>query len=142
MAFETLHEETYAALVKDPYLAKCRVEILLEDKGDILNAIKMALGKLGICAVVSMPSARAQSENSRNITAMADITVQVLESPVMNRNRANMCSAGTAARRIATALNLNRLPSGETPVFQEISGGALDKDTLMFSVQFKALTNL
>jgi len=142
MSFETLHEETFDALKKDAFLAKCQVDILLEDKGDITGMIIASIGKLGICAVVAMPGAKAKSENARLITAMADITVQVLESPALNRRRANMCSAGAAARRIATALNLLKLPGGETLVFTEITSGILDKNTLVFSVYFKALTTL
>jgi len=142
MAIETLHEETYATLVKDPFLAERQVEILLEDKGNVVSAINMAIGKLGICAVVSMPGAKARSENARSITADAELTVQVLENPTLNRMRANMCTAGTAARRIARTLNLLKLPGGETLVFTEITSGVLDKDTLVFSVYFKALTTL
>ena len=142
MAFETLHEETAGALAKDPFLAERKVEILLEDKGDVTAAIKSAIARMGICAIVAMPGAKAQSENARAVTAMAEITVQVLENPLMNRQRANACSAGSAARRIAAALNLLRFPGGETLVFTEITSGALDKDTLVFSVYFKALTTL
>ena len=140
--FETIHQETYDDLRKDADLAKWQVEILLEDKGDVMNDIALALGKLGICAVVAMPGAKAQSENARQVTAMADITVQVIESPLMNRRRANMATAGTAARHIAAALNLHKLPGGETLVFAEITSGTIDKNTLLFSVYFKALTTL
>jgi len=142
MSFETLHEETFDALKKDAFLAERQVDVLLEDKGDITSAIAQSIAKLGICAVVAMSGAKAMSENARLITAMADITVQVLEIPTANRRRANGCSAIATARHIATALNLRKLPGGETLVFSEITSGILDKGTLMYSVSFKALTTL
>ena len=140
--FETIHTEATAFLARDPFLLQSQVEVIPEDKGDILTAITLAVAKLGIVAVVSTPSAKATSSNARNITAMASVEVQVYENPVINRRRANICAAGTAARHIAAALNLEKLPGGDTIVFKEITSGALDKATLVFSVSFEALTTL
>ncbi|MCL1922039.1 MAG: hypothetical protein FWG50_13375 [Kiritimatiellaeota bacterium] len=142
MSFETIHEETFNALKKDAFLALNQVEVLLEDKGDINAQITLSLGKLGICAMVTMPGAKARSSNARLLTADADITVQVLENPTINRRRANMCTAGAAARRISAVLNLHRLPDGEVLVFEEVTSGVLEKAVLLFNVRMKTLTTL
>ena len=142
MSFETLHTDTYAILEKDPFLSRMQVEIILEDLGDVETAISAAIAKMGVCAIVSTPSAKAQSEASRNIVAQARICVQVMELPVTNRGVANTCSAGTAARRIATALNLQKTAGGECLVFDEIESAALEKGYVVYNVWLKALTNL
>ncbi|MCL2103454.1 MAG: hypothetical protein FWH21_00125 [Kiritimatiellaeota bacterium] len=142
MAFETIHQEVCNILARDEFLAVAGVEIHCEDKGDIDDTVKGALARLGIVAVVAVPSARAESSDSRNVTARADIAVQVSERPLMNRGRANMRTAGEAARHIAVALNLARLPDGETVVFKDISSAVLEKGALIYNISFEALTTL
>jgi len=142
MSFETIHEDICGMLEKDAFLLKNKVGVFQQDKGDIAKTISIEIGKLGICAVVSTPSAKAESTDSRNVSAMADVLVRVIERPTLNRIRANACSAGVAARHIATALNLENTKGGDCIVFKEISSAALEGGDVVYDVLFIARTTL
>jgi len=142
MSFETIHSDICNVLEKDAFLLKNNVQVFQEDKGDVIATVKGAIMKLGICAVVAVPSAKAVSENSRNIVAMAEVMVQVVESPALNRGRANSCSAGIAARHIAAVLNLEKTKEGNCIVFRDLSGAVLEGGNVAYNVWFKVQTTL
>jgi hypothetical protein len=146
MSIETLHSEACTKLRTDEFLKKSGVLILQEDQGDLESAIRTQLSKLACCAVVGTPTARSQSGASSIIVAEASMSIQVFENAILNRGKANSCSAGEAARAIARCLNYVQLPSGEIPVFKELQSAAVNDQKagtiVVWDVKFTAQTTI
>jgi hypothetical protein len=146
MSIETLHSEACTKLRTDEFLKKNNVLILQEDQGDLESAIRTQLSKLACCAVVGTPTARSQSGASSIIVAEASLNIQVFENAILNRGKANSCTAGEAARAIARGLNYTQLPSGEIPVFKELQSAAVNDQKagtiVVWDVKFTAQTTI
>lgn len=128
-------------LNRQPFLVGAKVEIIPEDKGDIIATLNAKIATLGICAMVSIPSFRATSSASRLIVGDARFTIEVVENPTINRKPAGRATCSQVAEYIAGALNLERLDVGDgdtiLPVFTEFSSVALDNTNIITVLQFQ-----
>jgi hypothetical protein len=132
-------------LSRVPWLVGHQVEVFPEDLQDISSRIKSAVAKFGVCAIVSMPAVRAQSAASRAIVAEADFSVEVYETPLTNRTRANFATSTQAAEVIAAELNLAPIPLGPDgappvilPVFVSYDSAAASGAGILTTVRFRA----
>lgn len=61
------------------------VPVLTEIKGDLVNEVEMAIAKLGLCILVLTPTMRNDEPEALAINLSADLVVQVMENPQINR---------------------------------------------------------
>lgn len=147
MSILTIQQTVADFLNRCPYLVESHVEAIAEDKGDVAAEIQAKLGKFGICALVSVPSMRPKSTAARAIVCEALFSVEVAETPLMNRGRAGSTTCALAAEYIAGALNLQPLrPEGGgealLPVFAGLSSISADKQTIVAIVDFMIQTTI
>lgn len=142
----TIQENVAAVLSKCPWMVYHGVEVFPEDLKNLTNTLKAHIAKFGICAIVAIPSVRATSSASRVIVAESAFTVEIYETPLMNRDRANSATCTQAAEYIATALNLTPIDAGDgntiLPVFTDYTPVAISGGGILTTVSFKFQTTL
>ena len=148
MSLENIHINAVKILSASKDLLANGVEVMPEDDGDIEQRIANSIAKLGLCAIVSMAEFKNETSSSRMMVGPATFSVQVVEYPLINRQRANTCTAGKAARYVAKALNLEALTDGikDLPVVDRIRGDSVkdeeDRTLIIWTVIFKVQTTL
>lgn len=142
MSLKQIQYDAADVINADATLLQGSVLAIAEDKGDLINQIETAIAKMGIVAIVSVPSAVSKSEASRIIVAEATLAIQIVESPLINRGRANSLTASEAAEQIACLLHLNKLPCGFLPVFRKISPEAYADEYIVYNIEFSGTAAL
>ena len=86
--------------------ALSELTVLEENRGDIKTAVKTALGKLGVVAVVGSVVAENRRPNvSEPVWLPVNFVVAVYENVAVNRSRAGHLTAQVATERCADALH-------------------------------------
>lgn len=142
MSLKQIQYEAAAVINGDARMLQGNLLAIAEDKGDLINQIDTAIAKMGIVAIVSVPGATAKSEASRIIVADATLAIQIVESPLINRGRANSITASEAAEQIAVLLHLNKLPCGFLPVFRKISPEAYADEYIVYNIELSGTAAL
>ena len=88
-------------------------------KGNVANALNIAIGKQRFAVLVGWNGFKAKSNSSKTIVGDTSLAVDVFEKPLVNQE--NALHLLDAARLIANAVNLSQ-PPGQSPiVFREIT---------------------
>lgn len=103
-------QDTVAALLgADPYFSG--VDVITEKKGDIENRLRAALGKLGLCVVVTTPAAGNLTRKGNRLSARVQIVIECAESVVVNQSPSGKMKPALAAA-VAAAKAIDRKPNG------------------------------
>lgn len=101
-----LQSAVAAALAADADLSKRGLEVVVEDKGDVVREIDAMQAKLGVCAIVSTADFRNDRE-SGNPHGDCSLAISVLENLLLNRGKPGFLTSTEAAEEIAILLNTN-----------------------------------
>lgn len=101
-----LQSEIVDAIDKSSTLMQRGLVCVAEDKGNIVATLDAMQAKLGVCAVVSTPGFRNETE-SGNPLGDATISISVLENVVLNRVKPGYLTATEAAESVASLLHLS-----------------------------------
>jgi hypothetical protein len=148
VSLENIHENAVKILAANKDILTNGIEVMPEDDGDIEQRIQNSIAKLGLCAIVSMAEFKNESSSSRTMVGPATFSVQVVEYPLINRQKANTCTSGKAARLVAKALHLIALKDGvgDLPVLEGIRGDSVqddqDRTLIIWTATFKVQTTL
>lgn len=95
------------------------VPVIEVHKGNVVNALDIAVAKQCFAVLVGWNGFRARSNSSKTIVGDTALTVDIFEKPVINAK--NALRLLSSARLIANAVNLSQ-PPGQSPiVFSDIS---------------------
>lgn len=99
-----------AELEKNTYFVTHGVDILIENAKDIEFQIKNAMGACGTVATVATPSLTYRGDysdgtNKSPYWEMTNLNIVIVESPTLNRGRANYSTALDTALQVAETLN-------------------------------------
>ena len=122
-------------LNRDAFLAQHNVAVLAENKGDVIKTVEAEVARLGCCALVLTPHFKSAATDTLRPLGNATAVVQVFESPLLNRGKANRATALDAAERVACALHRRALPGVGVLVFESLAGNAAG-GTLDYAVAF------
>lgn len=136
-------------LAADPWLIERNITALDENKGDLTNAIAIQMQKLGICALVIAPSWQATSTASCAAYGTAEVAIQIFETVLTNRRKANHATALDTAEHIAASLNMRPIscqgtsvsPAG-TLVLHSIQTATITDTIICWTVLFNVSTVL
>lgn len=128
-----------AILESDSALAP--VKILSENLGDINSQIRMALGKIGICAIVLTPDASVDGTNAPGpLLKPVGVVVEIEELVVVNRgDKGSKLPASDVAERVLWRGHSPNWPTrGDTRL---LTGKGIklipDKQFLIYRVEFE-----
>ncbi len=120
MTIKNLTEKAAELIAKDTVLAG--VPVIVEDKGDVANALALAIARRRLAIVVAWSGFTSDGNSSRTIFGKSNLVVSVFEQPVLNRRSPNFLHLLHAAARVAYALNLVPLGDDSSPlVFKSIA---------------------
>jgi len=148
MSLETIHTQAVKILKANKDILTNGIDVMPEDDGNIEQRIQNSIAKLGLCAIVSMAKFKNESSSSRTMVGPASFSVQFIEYPLINRQKANTCTSGKAARLGAKALHLIPLTDGvaDLPVLEGIEGDSVQDDQertlIIWTATFKVQTSL
>lgn len=148
MSLENIHLNAVKILSASKDMLANGVDVMPEDDGDIEQRIANSIAKLGLCAIVSMAEFKNKSSGSKTMVGPATFSVQIVEYPLINRQRANTCTSGSAARYVAKALHLAPLTDGikDIPVVDGILGSSVkdeeDRTLIIWTVTLNVETTL
>ena len=95
------------------------VPVIEVHKGNVMNALEIAVSKQRFAVVVSWNGFKSKSNSSKTIVGDTPLVVEVFEKPLINDKDGPKLLP--AARAIALAVNLSQ-PPGQSPiVFSEIA---------------------
>lgn len=139
MKLDNLQNETVALIKGIKRISQSGMDVLPENKKDLASDVQLALAKLGIIAIVSVPKATAKSTDSPDIDLDGSIVVTVSEDVTLNRSRSGHVTLMDAVQLIAAGLNLQAV-DGDTLVFKSWTS-PVDPDgylstEITFGVQF------
>ena len=97
------------ALTAHPYFSG--IPVITERKGDVMNKIAIALGKLGICVVVQVLTGRTESMGAGAYSLDLKVGLTVTENvPINQGNTGSKKPASEMVAMILCLLNPNRGP--------------------------------
>lgn len=105
------------AIRADGVVASCgeSIEVIVEDRAEIENAIKTAITKAtgGVAVLVTVVRWRRRANTGRLMTGDIDFQISVHENPLFNRKGQFVLTAQCVAERIAVLLHWRRLADAE-----------------------------
>ena len=120
-----------------PRLNKAGLDVLTENKEDLISAIDAALAKLGLVAIVGTPTGKAKSTDSESIEIDGTVVVTLTENVQLNRTRSGSLPIGTATELLAVYLNLKTVTaSKDTLVFQSWSSPVVLDGNVVTEITF------
>lgn len=101
-----LQSAVAAAVLADTALCTRGLEVVVEDKGDVVRELDAMQAKLGVCAIVSTADFKNDRE-SGNPHGDCSLAISVLENVLLNRGKPGFLSSTEAAEGIAVLLHTN-----------------------------------
>ena len=94
-------------LLKDSADVDCE-NIIAENRKDLVNAIKTAMAKLGMCIVVQTLDVKISTTTPGPVYDSMKVSILVNEHPLINRAKTDL-TALDLAEKVAAALHLQRV---------------------------------
>lgn len=103
-----VQQSIQGTLLENVYFVQHNIPILIENSKNIEYEIKRSMSALGICVTVSTPSLSYKGDVSQTepYWEINGLNVVVVESPTLNRGKANYATALDTALQVANTLNL------------------------------------
>jgi hypothetical protein len=137
-----LQTEITALIAADAALAAARLSAVAQNRKDVVGEVNERVAKIGICAIVITPKARADGAAACGPLVSIEAVVRVAEKPVVNRARAGHVTALDAAERIAVLLHAVTPASATAPLMFSNLEEEPGADELVYTVTFTSKTAL
>lgn len=119
-----------------------KIEVLSENRGDLVSEVATAMAKIGMAVIVLTPSAKNDQPEKAAINLALNVTIQVSENAALNRSESGSGLAAIDAA-IVIARGLHYFQAGEFARLN-FEGLELVEDTpdLVYHLIFSTRTSL